>query len=51
MSREWVMQCHVIILLIYTTGATYAFYKIEKRKETIKDKKNKEDKSREKNKK
>ena len=30
------MQCHVIIL--DTTGTTYTFYEIEKRKETIKEK-------------
>ena len=41
------MQCHVIIL--DTTGTTHAFYEIEKRKETNKEKQeNKEDKSKEK---
>ena len=32
------MQCHAIILLIYTTGATYSFYEKEDGKETIKEK-------------
>ena len=33
------MQCNAIILdTWYTTGATYTFYEIEKRKETIKEK-------------
>ena len=33
-----IMQCHIIIILIDTTGTTYTLYEIEKQKETIKDK-------------
>ena len=40
-SKQWAMQCHVIIL--DATGTEYTFYEIEKRKETKKKKENKED--------
>ena len=30
------MRCHVIIRVLDTTGTTYTFYEIEKRKETKK---------------